>query len=409
MLDSETEESYNGVIRDITERKQAEALRKARDLARTSAKMKEKFIASISHEMRTPMNAILGMSNLVIQTELDPEQFNYINSIKQSSELLLGIVNDILEISTLENGKIQFENKDFDLKELLKNLVNVMQYKVDEKNLKLIIDIGEDVPQFIKGDNLRLNQVLYNLVGNAVKFTDVGYIHIRVLNLYDGDDDVFLKFEVEDTGIGIPKDKVAAVFETFTRIRTKDRIYEGTGLGLSIVKNLLELMNSKVYLESVLGQGSKFWFDISFNISEDTFGDTDLGNKAYNIDYKSLEKVSILVVEDNKINQMITKKILEKHKIICKVADNGLDAIKMVKENDFKLILMDIHMPGISGIETTQLIREFDKKLPIIALTAVTIDENLDEFYKAGFNEIIPKPFKPEDFFEKISYTLKAS
>ena len=168
-------------------------------------------------------------------------------------------------------------------------------------------------------------------------------------------------------------------------------------------------MNSKVYLESVLGQGSKFWFDISFNISEDTFGDTELSNKAYNIDYKSLEKTSILVVEDNKINQMITKKILEKHKMICEVADNGLDAIKMVKENDFKLILMDIHMPGISGIETTQLIREFDQKLPIIALTAVTIDENLDEFYKSGFNEIIPKPFKPEDFFEKISHTLAAS
>ncbi len=168
-------------------------------------------------------------------------------------------------------------------------------------------------------------------------------------------------------------------------------------------------MNSKIYLESVLGKGSKFWFDITFSISEESSKENENKTSTPYVDYNALENVSILVVEDNKINQMITKKILEKNKLVCKVADNGMDAIKMVKENNFEIILMDIHMPGISGIETTQRIREFDKQLPIIALTAVTIDENLDEFYKAGFNEIIPKPFKPDDFFEKIYKTLEAS
>ena len=165
------------------------------------------------------------------------------------------------------------------------------------------------------------------------------------------------------------------------------------------------MFESKIEIESELGKGSTFYFTIKFKNRH--FEDKILNN-VY-VETKLLDPINVLLIEDNKINQMITKKILEKHKIISKVADNGLDAIKMVKENDFKLILMDIHMPGISGIETTQLIREFDNKIPIIALTAVTIDENLDEFYKAGFNEIIPKPFKPEDFFEKISYTLKAS
>ena len=288
-------------------------------------------------------------------------------------------------------------------------LITLKKTAEDRKN-SLTLEYDESIPEKLIGDPLKLSQVLINLIGNSVKFTQNGEVTIRINKLSSVKDKVNLHVEIEDTGVGISMQKQKSIFETFNQGSLQiNRKFGGSGLGLSIVKNLLELMNSKVYLESVLGQGSKFWFDISFNISEDTFGDTDYGNKAYNIDYKSLEKVSILVVEDNKINQMITKKILEKHKIICKVADNGLDAIKMVKENDFKLILMDIHMPGISGIETTQLIREFDKKLPIIALTAVTIDENLDEFYKAGFNEIIPKPFKPEDFFEKISYTLKAS
>ena len=407
MLDSEKEESYNCVIRDITERKQAEALIKARDLARTSAKMKEKFIASISHEMRTPMNAILGMSNLVIQTELDPEQHNYISSIKQSSELLLGIVNDILEISTLENGKIAFENKDFDLKELLKNLVNVMQYKVDEKNLRLIVDIEENVPQFIKGDKLRLNQVLYNLVGNAVKFTDEGDIFIRVMNLYDGDDNVFLKFEVEDTGIGIPKDKVAAVFETFTRVRTKDRIYEGTGLGLSIAKNLVEQQGGKIAARSVEGVGSTFFFDLVFDIgsSEEASAPTPELDDTINLD----RPIKLLLVEDNMLNQMVAKKTLQKKwpDIDITIANNGQLGVDAVREKKFDIVLMDIQMPIMDGYEATVYIRANMPpevaSMPILAMTAHANIAKDHSYREYGMDDFVLKPFKPEQLFGKIA------
>ena len=407
ILDSETEERYNGVIRDITEKKQAEALRKARDLARTSAKMKEKFIASISHEMRTPMNAILGMSNLVIQTELDPEQFNYINSINQSSELLLGIVNDILEISTLENGKIKFENKDFDLKEVLRNLVNVMQYKVDEKNLKLIVDVEENVPQFIKGDKLRLNQVLYNLVGNAVKFTDKGSIHIRVLNLYNVDDNVFLKFEVEDTGIGIPKDKVEAVFETFTRIRTKDRIYEGTGLGLSIAKNLIEQQGGKISAKSIENVGSTFFFDLVFNIGSRKEADTPTPELDDTIHLD--RPVRLLLVEDNKLNQMVAKKTLQKKwpDIDITIADNGQLGVDAIKSKKYDIVLMDIQMPIMDGYEATQYIRANMPpeiaNMPILAMTAHANISKDDSYKEFGMDDFVLKPFKTEQLFGKIA------
>ena len=407
MFESDEFEGYNGVLRDITEKKQAEELRKARDLARTSAKMKEQFIASISHEMRTPMNAILGMSNLVIQTALDPEQYNYISSIKQSSELLLGIVNDILEISTLENGKIAFENKDFDLHELLDNLVKVMQYKVDEKQLELIVNVEENVPHYIKGDKLRLNQVLYNLVGNAVKFTDHGAINIRVFNLYDGDDDVFLKFEVEDTGIGIPKDKLEAVFETFTRIRTKDRIYEGTGLGLSIAKNLVEQQGGKIAAKSEVGVGSRFFFDLIFEIGNEV--EAKAPTPELNDEIHLEREIRLLLVEDNKLNQLVAKKTLQKKwdDIDITIADNGKLAIEAVKTKKFDIILMDIQMPIMDGYEATQYIRNnMPPEIATMPILAMTAHANIakDEKYKEyGMDDFVLKPFKPEQLFGKIA------
>ena len=258
------------------------------------------------------------------------------------------------------------------------------------------------------GDPLKLSQVLINLIGNSVKFTQNGEVVIRVSKLDQNSSKVKLHFEVEDNGVGISKKKQKSIFETFSQASLQiNRKFGGTGLGLSIVKNLLELMGSKIHLESQLGKGSKFWFNINFNVSEEFQEENTLPNTAFEVDYAALVNKQVLVVEDNKINQMITKKILEKNKMLCDVADNGMDAIKMTQEKNFDVILMDIHMPGISGIEATQKIREFDKDLPIIALTAVTIDENLDDFYRAGFNEIIPKPFKTEEFFEKIFKTLQ--
>ncbi|RLD28428.1 MAG: hybrid sensor histidine kinase/response regulator, partial [Bacteroidetes bacterium] len=255
---------------------------------------------------------------------------------------------------------------------------------------------------------LKLSQILINLIGNSLKFTQNGDIYVRIQKVNENNDRTTIRFEIEDNGVGISRKKQKIIFETFSQASLQiNRKFGGTGLGLSIVKNLLELMGGKIQLESQLGKGSKFWFEINFAVSEEYQEIKNPNNIIYDVDYEALENRDILIVEDNKINQMITKKILEKNKMRCLVADNGKDAIALVKEHNFDVVLMDIHMPGISGIEATREIRKFNKQLPIIALTAVTIDENLDEFYRAGFNEIIPKPFKTEEFFEKIYRSME--
>ncbi|MFK5981346.1 MAG: response regulator [Flavobacteriaceae bacterium] len=382
----------------------------AKEKAERASLAKAQFLSTITHELRTPLYAVTGLTHLLLEEDPKPNQKEHLNSLKFSGEYLLSLINNILDLNKLEANKVEIEKTTFSLNKRINDVLIALKKTAEDRKNSLNFEYDETIPEKLIGDPLKLSQVLINLIGNSVKFTQNGEVTIRVNMINRSKDKVNLHIEIEDTGVGISKKKQKSIFETFNQGSLQiNRKFGGSGLGLSIVKNLLELMNSKIYLESILGQGSKFWFDISFIISKSSKDVSNLSNETYNIDYKALENVSILVVEDNKINQMITKKILEKHKFICKVANNGMDAIKMVHENDFKVILMDIHMPGISGIETTQRIREFNKELPIIALTAVTIDENLDEFYKAGFNEIIPKPFKPEDFFEKIYRTLEAS
>ncbi len=382
----------------------------AKEKAERASLAKAQFLSTITHELRTPLYAVTGLTHLLLEEDPKPNQKEHLNSLKFSGEYLLSLINNILDLNKLEANKVEIEKTTFSLKKRIDDVLIALKKTAEDRKNSLNFEFDESIPEKLIGDPLKLSQVLINLIGNSVKFTQNGDVTIRVFKNSSTKDRVNLHIEIEDTGVGISKKKQKSIFETFNQGSLQiNRKFGGSGLGLSIVKNLLELMNSKINLESTLGQGSKFWFDISFNVSESMGDVSNLNNQSYDIDYKALENVSILVVEDNKINQMITKKILEKHKFICKVADNGMDAIKMVHENDFEVILMDIHMPGISGIETTQRIREFNKELPIIALTAVTIDENLDEFYKAGFNEIIPKPFKPEDFFEKIYRTLEAS
>ncbi len=402
-------EGFNGILRDVTEHKHAEELRKARDLAKQSAQLKEKFIASISHEMRTPMNAILGMSNLVLKSKgLSEEHFNYISSIKQSSEILLGIVNDILEVATLQNGKLKFENADFDLHELLANLVNVMTYKINEKDLSFELSIDENVPRIMKGDKIRLNQILYNLVGNAVKFTDKGFIKIFIEKINESSGSVHVKFTVEDSGIGIPKDKVGAIFDTFTRIRTKDRIFEGTGLGLSIAKNLVEYQGGKIWAESELGVGSKFYFDLILETADNSSQINDIQSDTPRESINPDLSFNLLLVEDHKMNQLVARKTLEKQwkNINITIADNGQIAVDLLKEKTFDIILMDIQMPVMDGYETTQYIRHQMpseiSSLPILAMTAHAHVSKDEKFKEYGMDDFVLKPFEPEQLFQKI-------
>ncbi len=395
----------NGLLKD----KNIE-LTLAKEKAERASLAKAQFLSTITHELRTPLYAVTGLTHLLLEEDPKPKQKEHLNSLKFSGEYLLSLINNILDLNKLEANKVEIEKTTFSLKKRIDDVLIALNKTAEDRKNSLNFEYDETIPEKLIGDPLKLSQVLINLIGNSVKFTQNGDVTIKAVNKGINNNKVNIHIEIEDTGVGISTKKQKSIFETFNQGSLQiNRKFGGSGLGLSIVKNLLELMNSKIYLESVLGKGSKFWFDISFVISKEAHDVSKLDNNTYKIDYKAFENVSILVVEDNKINQMITKKILEKNKFICQVADNGMDAIKLVHENNFEVILMDIHMPGISGIETTQRIREFNKEIPIIALTAVTIDENLDEFYKAGFNEIIPKPFKPEDFFEKIYQTLKAS
>ena len=385
-------------------------LQLAKEKAEKASLAKAQFLSTITHELRTPLYAVTGLTHLLMEENPREHQREHLDSLKFSGEFLLSLINNILDLNKLEANKVEIEKISFHLKKRINDVLIALKKSANDKQTTLRVDYDDSIPESLSGDPVKLSQVLINLIGNSVKFTQNGEVVIRVRKIDQYNNSIKLNFEIEDNGVGISKKKQKTIFETFSQGSLQiNRKFGGTGLGLSIVKNLLELMNSKIQLESKLGEGSKFWFNLDLDISDEKVSQQSKTEKKKVIDLEYLVGKNVLVVEDNKINQMITKKILEKNKMICQVTDNGTDAVQLVKENDFDVVLMDIHMPGISGIEATQKIRGFNKALPIIALTAVTIDENLDEFFRVGFNEIIPKPFKPEEFFEKIHDTLKLS
>ena len=377
----------------------------AKENAERASEAKVQFLSTITHELRTPLYAVTGLTHLLLEESPTPNQKEHLNSLKFSGEYLLSLINNILDLNKLEANKVELESTSFNLKKRINDVLIALGKSAKDRNNILHYEFDESIPQKLKGDPLKVSQILINLIGNSIKFTQNGEIWIRVKPIKQVENKVFLSFEIEDNGVGISEKKQQSIFENFTQGSVQiNRKFGGTGLGLSIVKNLLSLMDSDIKLESELGKGSKFLFNLKFEIFEDK--STDYIEEAKRIDYNILVNKHILVVEDNKINQLITRKILEKNKIKCDVADNGDIAVNKTKENSFDLILMDIHMPGISGIEATKQIREFNKEIPIIALTAVTLDDNLDEFYDNGFNDIIPKPYKTEEFFTKLHKAL---
>jgi signal transduction histidine kinase/ActR/RegA family two-component response regulator len=383
-------------------------LQEAKENAEKASQAKAQFLSTITHELRTPMYTVTGLTHLLLEENPKPEQKEHLNSLKFSGEYLLSLINNILDLNKLEANKVEIEKSPFQLKKRVDGVLTALKKSAEAKNNTIHYEYDNSLPSEIIGDSLKISQILINLISNSIKFTENGDIWVRIQNAEKTANKVVIHFEVEDTGDGISKKKQNSIFESFSQGSLQiNRKYGGTGLGLSIVKNLLELMGSKIFLESQLGEGSKFWFNISYEIAENQTKDIKINDLEVIVENDIFENKQIMIVEDNKINQMITKKILEKKKMICTVVDNGMDAVKIAKEGNLDVILMDIHMPGISGIEATKKIREFNKELPIIALTAITIEENLEEFYKAGFNEFIPKPFNAEDFFEKINRVLR--
>ena len=380
----------------------------AKEKAELASKTKANFLSTVTHELRTPLYAVTGLSNMLLEENPRPEQVQHLKSLKFSGDYLLTFINDILKINKIEANKVDLEPEPFNVKKKINNIILALNNSANDNNVKLHFEYDKDLPEYFIADQLKISQILINLVGNSIKFTKNGDIWIRAYKIEQKDNMYTLRFEVEDNGIGISQEKQDNMFESFSQGSIQiNRKYGGTGLGLSIVKGLIDILKGKIYVKSELEKGTTFYFEIPLEFTSVQSGKKKevtyfTGNKQE----LDLTKVRILVVEDNKINQMITKKILTKMNLNCDIIDNGEDAVEMIKANNYNIILMDIHMPGISGIEATKRVRAFDKELTIFALTAVTIEDKMHEFDEAGFTDIIPKPFKQEEFEKKLYNAL---
>lgn len=379
-------------------------LQVARDGAVQAMEAKTNFLSTVSHELRTPLYAVTGLTHLLLEEDPEEHQKEHLKALKFSGDYLLNFINDILHINKIDANKLEPLNMDFNLKKIINEVMDSLQQSAKANNTKLILEFDQNIPGHLMSDPLKLSQIFMNLVGNSIKFTKDGSVTVTTKLLHKENEDVRIRFEVKDNGIGISKEKQKSIFEGFEQGSIQiNREYGGTGLGLTIVKSLLGLFDSEIRLESELGKGSAFSFEIDMKSIDDLPEDIVFEITPRDYDFKGLH---IMIVEDNKINQVITKKMLSKKEITSDIASNGEDAVLLAKENVYDAILMDIHMPGISGEEATIQIRKFDQITPIIALTAISLDDSLESFYAAGCNDVVTKPFKPEVFYQKIGENI---
>ncbi len=382
-----------GIHLDITERKKLETeILKAKETAEESVKAKEIFMANMSHEIRTPMNAIIGFGELLMDTPLSEYQIKYLKSINGSADNLLTIINDILDFSKINAGKLALENIDFDLKSNLQDSIFSLSKKAKEKGIFMELDYDNTISSSVKGDPNRLSQILLNLLNNAVKFTNSGGIQLSVKLIKSTQGTNTILFNVKDTGIGIQQNKLKSIFGSFTQEeKGTSRMYGGTGLGLAISKQIVQQMNGQLEVKSKKGLGSEFYFTLKFKKGK-PISIQQTSDEEYNI---SLLNKKILLVEDNPVNQMMTSTMLKKWGYIVDIADDGWVAIEKLKSENFDLILMDMRMPHLNGVEATKIIRqELTLKVPILALTANAIKGDKEKCIEIGMNDYISKPFK---------------
>lgn len=393
-----------GISTDITEHRESEnELRAARKSAEQAKTAQETFLANMSHEIRTPMNGIIGMSNLLLSTKQDAEQKEYTETILESSSNLLSIINDLLDFSKIKSGKFQFEYAPFRPRHVIRKAIYPLQFKAEEKHIGLNINISQDIPEILIGDPLRLQQIVINLAGNAIKFTSVGAVTISVSCKPGHDDLVHLIMSVIDTGIGIPENKLDYIFESFTQNNVNtSRQYGGTGLGLAIVKQLTEMQHGQITVASKLGKGSEFTVEIPFEIGKEmplTQENKPLASEGMQL----LKGMQILVAEDNVINQKVVKNTLSKQGAIVDIASNGREAIALAQEQYYDVILMDLQMPEVDGYKATRHIRQVLKiDVPVIAMTADALKGEAEKCFDAGMSGFISKPFDPNDLYLQL-------
>lgn len=399
-------------IRDITEkRKYEEQLKEAKLRAEETSRFKTQFIANMTHEIRTPVNGIVGIIELLEDTQLSEEQKEYFQLLKYSTNRLSSIINDVLDISKIEAGKLELRNVRFNIKKLLNSVARYYKIQAGRKGLDLNYTIQSDIPDFLLGDPDKLNQILFNLLSNAVKFTETGHIDIDVMMVTKDVNNASIRFSISDTGIGIPKEKAGKIFEDFYQLETvKNRKYGGTGLGLSISRKLVKLMGSDIIVRSEFEKGSTLYFEIKFRIPALQDNSTANGENDEKLSPRVHPALNILVVEDEIVNQKILKSLLEKNKCNVTVAENGEEALKILEKRLFDVIFMDIYMPEMNGYEAAKLIRKREaltgRNTPIIAITAA-VQEDREKYLEAGIDDCIAKPAGSDQIYSVIARVLK--
>lgn len=372
----------------------------AKEKAEDASRAKTQFVSTISHELRTPLYGVIGITNMLLDEHKELAKSPHLSSLKFSAKYLLSLVNDVLQINKIEENKIVLESLAFNVSDEINMVKSSLSFIAQNNNNKIVVNIDPAIPEYLIGDKLRLSQILMNLISNALKFTTNGKIKLSAKLLKVDGKSQFIEFQIQDNGIGIAAIDQDKIFEKFVQVGRNENDYQGTGLGLAIVKRLLALFNSEISLESTIGVGTTFKFTIAFDFDVDR---TNQLIKDIKVDMSSSQIFKILVVEDNKINQSVTKKIIEKNNCICCIVDDGFKALEIIKKETFDVILMDINMPLMNGFETTRKIRLADVSTPIIALTAFAKDEITEEAISSGMNDIMIKPFEPVSLFKVIN------
>ncbi|WP_183906645.1 ATP-binding protein [Rufibacter immobilis] len=397
-----------GTVQDVSEHvHQEQQLIRAKTSAEEATRAKTEFVSLISHEIRTPINAIIGLTHLLLQEEKAGQENRNLQSINFSAQSLLSLINNTLEYSRIDMGKVELEQVNFNLKDLLKNIYQSLALRAAEKQLAFDLILDPHLPQEITGDSARLTQIINNLTSNALKFTKQGRVSISAEVLYQSDKDCVLQFAISDTGIGIHPDQQEQIFENFVQANASiHRHYGGTGLGLAITKQLVELQKGTVKVESTPGKGSVFTVKLRY-LKEQAPAVKAVPATAQAQDPNSLKEARVLVVEDNEFNQMVVSQLLAGWQATAELAENGLVALEKLKDKAYDIILMDLHMPFMNGYDAMAEIRKLGLKIPIVALTATVGQEEKLRIAAVGANDYLAKPFSPQQLYQKLSKHLQ--